>query len=59
MLHGGTDLLTGDVDAFVEEITPYQDLGVETVILRPPATSLAAWVRDHVAPAVRPLAELG
>jgi F420-dependent oxidoreductase-like protein len=59
MLHGGTDLLTGDVAAFVREMTPYRDLGVETVILRPPATSLSAWVRDHVAPAVRPLAELG
>ncbi|WP_028049092.1 LLM class F420-dependent oxidoreductase [Cellulomonas sp. URHD0024] len=59
MLHGGADLLNGDVDAFVEEITPYRDLGVETVILRPPATSLSAWVRDHVAPAVGPLAELG
>jgi F420-dependent oxidoreductase-like protein len=59
MLHGGDDLLAGDVDAFVSKIAPYRELGVETVILRPPATSLAAWVRDHVAPAVPRLAELG
>lgn len=58
MLHGADDLMTGDVDAFVEKITPYRALGVETVILRPPATSLAAWVRDNVAPAVPRLAEL-
>jgi F420-dependent oxidoreductase-like protein len=59
MLHGGDDLLHGDVDAFVEDIARYRALGVETVILRPPATSLHAWVRDHVAPAVGPLAALG
>ena len=59
MLHAGEDLLTGDVDAFVDKIRPYHALGVETVILRPPATPLAAWVRDDVAPAVPRLADLG
>ena len=38
LLHGGGALLSGDVDQFVEDITPYAALGVETVILRPPTT---------------------
>ncbi|WP_315096584.1 LLM class F420-dependent oxidoreductase [uncultured Cellulomonas sp.] len=59
LLHGGDSLLTGDVGTFVEQMTPYAALGVETVILRPPATSLAAWVRDAVAPAVPAVADLG
>lgn len=57
-LHGGDDLLRGDVAGFVETMRPFAERGVETVILRPPATSLAAWVRDAVAPAVGPLGEL-
>ncbi|MDM7855893.1 LLM class F420-dependent oxidoreductase [Cellulomonas alba] len=57
-LHGGDDLLRGDVAAFVETMRPFAELGVETVILRPPATSLSAWVRDAVAPAVGPVGEL-
>ena len=59
LLHGGDALLSGDVDQFVRDVTPYAGLGVETVILRPPATSLAAWVRDRVAPAVPRVADLG
>lgn len=59
MLHGGDALLRGDVDQFVEDLRPYAALGVETVILRPPATSLSAWVRDRVAPAVARVADLG
>lgn len=59
LLHGGDSLLTGDVATFVDQMTPYAGLGVETVILRPPATSLSAWVRDHVAPAVPAVADLG
>ena len=58
ILHGGDDLLSGDVDGFVEEMRGYAAVGVETVILRPPATSLAAWVRDDVTPAVARVAEL-
>jgi F420-dependent oxidoreductase-like protein len=59
LLHGGDSLLTGDVDTFVEQMTPYAALGVETVILRPPATSLSAWVRDAVSLAVPAVADLG
>jgi len=58
VLHAGEDLLTGDVDAFVEKVRPLAGLGVDTVILRPPATPPAAWVRDAVAPAVGRVAEL-
>lgn len=58
VLNAGAPLLQGDVTGFVEEMRPFAALGVDTVILRPPATSLAAWVRDAVAPAVGPLADL-
>lgn len=58
VLNAGDELLDGDVAGFVETMRPFADLGVETVILRPPATSLAAWVRDAVVPAVAPLADL-
>jgi F420-dependent oxidoreductase-like protein len=58
ILHGGEDLLSGDVAGFVETIRPFAERGVDTVILRPPATSLSAWVRDAVAPAVEPVAQL-
>ncbi len=59
VLHMGEQLENGDVDGFVRTMAEYVPLGVETVILRPPATSLTAWVRDAVAPAVGPLAALG
>lgn len=59
VLHGGEALLRGDLDGFIEEMVPYAELGVETVILRPPATGLATWVGTHVAPVVPRLAELG
>jgi hypothetical protein len=39
-------------------VKPSTDLGVEPVILPPPAASLAAWVLDAVAPAVPRVAEL-
>ncbi len=58
VLNAGAPLLDGDVAGFVDEMRPFAALGVDTVILRPPATSLAAWVRDVVAPAVAPVAEL-
>jgi len=57
-LHDGDDLLRGDVPAFVEQMRAFAERGVDTVILRPPATSLADWVRDAVAPAVGPVGEL-
>lgn len=58
ILHNGEALLLGDVDGFVDELRPYAALGVDTVIVRPPATSLAEWVRDAVGPAVAPVADL-
>lgn len=58
VLAGGDALLAGDVDGFVAEMKQVAALGVDTVVLRPPATSLAAWVRDAVAPAVAPVREL-
>ncbi|WP_425955495.1 LLM class F420-dependent oxidoreductase [Xylanimonas sp. McL0601] len=57
-LYGADKLLAGDVDGFVEDLRPFAALGVDTMILRPPTTSLAAWVRDTVAPAVPRVAEL-
>lgn len=59
VLNAGDQLLDGDVAGFVDTMRPFAALGVETVILRPPATSLHAWVRDAVVPAVGPLADLG
>lgn len=56
--HNGTQLFDGDVAGFVEEVRPYAALGVDTLILRPSTMPLAAWVRDVVAPAVAPVAEL-
>lgn len=58
VLNAGDELLNGDVAGFVDTMRPFADLGVETVILRPPATPLHAWVRDAVVPAVEPLADL-
>src|SRR4051812_27355076 len=58
ILHNGDALQRGDVAAFVDEMRGLAAIGVETVILRPPPTSLAAWVRDVVAPAVEPLGDL-
>ncbi len=54
----GPQLLEGDVDGFVDAVRPYAALGVDTVIVRPPASPLAAWVRDAIAPAVPAVAEL-
>jgi F420-dependent oxidoreductase-like protein len=54
----GAELLQGDVAGFVETLRPYAALGVDTVILRPPAAPPAAWIRDALAPAVGPAAEL-
>jgi F420-dependent oxidoreductase-like protein len=58
LLIGGDDLLRGDVPAFVDSLRPYAALGVETAILRPPTTPLAAWVRDAVTPAVEAVRDL-
>lgn len=58
VLNAGSKLFDGDVAGFVDDMRPLAALGVDTVILRPPATPLAAWVRDVVAPAVPAVAEL-
>ncbi|ROS75434.1 LLM class F420-dependent oxidoreductase [Cellulomonas sp. PhB143] len=58
-LAAGEELMRDDVDAFVDAMRPFAERGVDTVILRPPETSPAAWVRDKVAPAVGRVAELG
>jgi len=52
---GGLD----DIDAFTRQMAPYAALGVQTVILMPPATPLAAWIEGQVSPAVPRLADLG
>jgi F420-dependent oxidoreductase-like protein len=51
-------LIDGDVAGFAESMRPFAAQGVDTVIVRPPATSLAAWVRDAVAPAVAAVNDL-
>jgi F420-dependent oxidoreductase-like protein len=58
MLHRGASIGPGDTADFVQEMRGFAGHGVDTVILRPPATSLAAWVRDAVLPVVEPCAEL-
>ena len=59
LLDGGPELMAGDTAAFVERMTPYAALGVESVIVMPPKGSLATWVQTSVAPAVPALADLG
>jgi F420-dependent oxidoreductase-like protein len=59
VLHAGDFLERGDVDGFVEEMTPYASLGVDTVMLRPSPSGLVRWIETKVAPAVPLLAELG
>jgi alkanesulfonate monooxygenase SsuD/methylene tetrahydromethanopterin reductase-like flavin-dependent oxidoreductase (luciferase family) len=58
MLHRGAPLRPGGTADFVAEMRGFAEHGVDTVILRPPATSLAEWVRDAVVPVVEPCAEL-
>jgi F420-dependent oxidoreductase-like protein len=58
MLHRGAPLRPGGTADFVAEMRGLAEHGVDTVILRPPATSLAEWVRDAVVPVVEPCAEL-
>jgi F420-dependent oxidoreductase-like protein len=58
VLNAGSKLFDGDVAGFVDEMRPLAALGVDTVILRPSTMPLASWMRDVVAPAVAPLAEL-
>lgn len=50
--------LPDDGDALVEALSPYADLGIDTVILRAPDGDVAGWLRA-LAPTTRRLAELG
>lgn len=59
ILHVGDAGGLDDVDAFTRQMAPYAALGVQTVILMPPATPLAAWIEGQVSPAVPRLADLG
>ena len=52
VLDDGRELLAGDVAGFTERMRAWARHGVDTTIVRPPETSLAAWVRDVVAPGV-------
>jgi len=59
MLDAAPELMLGDPAAFAERMAPYAALGVESVIVMPPADSLATWVQTRLAPAVPRLADLG
>ena len=48
-----------DPAAYADGLAPYAELGVETVILMPPAGPLERWVTERVAPVVGRLAALG
>jgi F420-dependent oxidoreductase-like protein len=54
----GDALRQGDTDAFVAEMAPYARLGVDTVIVMPPADRPAEWIRTVCAPVVPRLAAL-
>ena len=48
-LTAGLPLYTGDVDGFVTEIAGYTGLGIDTVIVSPPAAYPARWIEEHAA----------
>ena len=58
IVHSGESVTTGDLDAFLREITGFTKLGVDTVILGPRTGEPAEWIERFVAPAVPRLAEL-
>jgi F420-dependent oxidoreductase-like protein len=58
LLHQSPQLAAGDLDGFTKDIESYAGLGVDTVIVSPPATGLARFIRDAVAPVVPRLAEI-
>ena len=51
--------LPDDADGFTKTLSPYADLGINTVILRSPDGDLAGWVDGVLAPAARRLAGIG
>ena len=58
IVHSGESVTTGDLDAFLRDITGFAKLGVDTVILGPRTGEPAEWIERFVAPAVPRLAEL-
>ena len=58
IVHSGESVTTGDLDAFLRNITGFTKLGVDTVILGPRTGEPAEWIERFVAPAVPRLAEL-
>ncbi|MCV2393553.1 LLM class F420-dependent oxidoreductase [Actinotalea sp. M2MS4P-6] len=57
-LTSAPELDSGDLDGFVARVGPFADLGVDTMIVRPPKTAPSEWIRERVAPVVPRLAEL-
>jgi F420-dependent oxidoreductase-like protein len=58
LLHQARQLAAGDLDGFTRDIESYAGLGVDTVIVSPPATGLAGFIDDAVARVVPRLAEI-
>lgn len=58
ILYNGETLLADDVDTFVEEMTNYAVLGIQSVKVMPPNEEPAAWIERSCAPAVARLSEL-
>lgn len=58
LTYSGEPATEEDLDAFLRDITGYNELGVDTVILAPRLGETAGWIERFVAPAVERLAEL-
>jgi F420-dependent oxidoreductase-like protein len=58
LLHQAAQLKDGEVDGFVRDVEAYAGLGIDTIIVSPPATGLARFIEDQVAPVVPRLAEI-
>ncbi|HET8614327.1 MAG TPA: LLM class F420-dependent oxidoreductase [Actinomycetales bacterium] len=58
MLHQAPQLKDGDLDGFVRDVETYRGLAIDTLIVSPPPTGLAGFLRDAVGPAVPRLAEI-
>jgi F420-dependent oxidoreductase-like protein len=58
ILYNGDALLTGNIDAFVDEMARYAALGVQEVKVMPPNEGPAEWIERWCAPAVARLADV-
>ncbi|MGI5460408.1 LLM class F420-dependent oxidoreductase [Streptomyces sp. CA-249302] len=56
--YGGEAATDGDLDAFLNDVSGYTKLGIDTLILSPRLGETAAWMERFVAPVVPRLAEL-